>query len=239
MKKKIMAILMAISAFAVAEDNRAGLGVFYKTSKYEGGEGKTYPFFNLKYENAYLQGSEIGYNIEKDNYTINPFLKKETTEGFEKGELDGINSLLEERKNPLLAGLRVKKDCNNLDLELSAYRDFTSDGNNAELKASYTLEIFRFLYFLPSASLVYSDKNYTKYFYGITEEEAMLTGNAYKELNASFRTQLEMGLALFFSEKAGIYFSYNMEILDKDNYNGSLIKDSVNESYTLMGMYRF
>ena len=54
-------MLFVIIALGVrAEDNKLGLGSYYKLSKYIGGDDKLYPFLNVTYNNAYLQGSEIG-----------------------------------------------------------------------------------------------------------------------------------------------------------------------------------
>jgi hypothetical protein len=66
-----------------------------------------------------------------------------------------------------------------------------------------------------------------------------LTGGEYKDLNGSIRGEFELGAAMFFSQKAGVYFSYNVEALNGHNYNHSLIKHMANKSFTLMGMYRF
>lgn len=239
MKKTVLMLFVLVSFVIRPEDNRLGLGGYYKLSKYIGGDDKLYPFVNVTYNNAYLQGSEIGYNFDLGNMEFTPFLKKDTTEGFEKGELTGSNALLETRENPMIVGAKISKKIDNLNLSLSGYRDFTSDGNNLKLKASYTLKIFEFLYFLPSASAIYSDKNYVNYYYGMTAEESALTEGEYKDLNGSIRGEFELGAAMFFSQKAGIYFSYNVEALNGHNYNHSLIKHMTNKSFTLMGMYRF
>lgn len=239
MKKIVMMLFVIMALGARAEDNRLGLGGYYKLSKYIGGENKLYPFVNVSYDKFYLQGSEIGYSFDLNEVEVTPFVKKDSTEGFEKGELTGSNALLETRENPMLAGVKVSKKIDNLDLSLSGYRDFSSEGNNIKLKAAYTLKIFEFLYFLPSASAVYSDKNYVNYYYGMTAEESALTGGEYKNLNGSIRGEFELGAAMFFSQKAGVYFSYNVEALNGHNYNHSLIKHMANKSFTLMGMYRF
>ena len=146
---------------------------------------------------------------------------------------------METRESPKIAGIKISKKIDNLNLSLSGYREFNSDSNNLKLKAAYTLKIFEFLYFLPSASAVYSDKNYVNYYYGMTAEESALTGGEYKDLKGSGRGEVELGAAMFFAQKAGGYFSYNVEALNGDNYNHSLIKHMAKKSFTLMGMYRF
>ena len=60
MKKIIMMLFVIIALGVRAEDNKLGLGSYYKLSKYIGGDDKLYPFLNVTYNNAYLQGSEIG-----------------------------------------------------------------------------------------------------------------------------------------------------------------------------------
>lgn len=237
MKKIIIGIFICCNLFAL--DNKFGLGVFNKNSKYIGGKDKIYPFFNIDYKNIYVQGGEIGYSFEYKKGKLKPFIKKDSTEGFEQGELNGENATLHERKSPVLLGLKYDKDFGKANLECSIYRDFSSEGNSARVDFSYTKELLMFLYFLPKISIVYSDENYTDYFYGISNEESAFIGHKYKDLNDSIRGEMQLGMAMFFSKQLGLYFSYNLEHLDKNSYNESLIKKSNNESFTLMSFYRF
>ena len=237
MRKILIGVLICCNLFAL--DNKFGIGGFKKNSKYIGGKDKIYPFFDLEYKNLYIQGGELGYKVPLKQGNLTPFIKKDVTEGFEALELDGINSLLNERKNPLLLGFKYDKDFGKTNLELSLYRDLSSQGNNVRLGISYTKELLIFLYFLPKVSLVYSDEKYNDYFYGINREEASLLGEYYKDLSGSLRGEIQLGMVMFFSQQLGLYFSYNSEYLDKTSYNENLMKKSNNESFILMSFYRF
>lgn len=242
--KKIIAIftsLILMSNFTYSDelDNKVGLGLYRMESRYVGGDYKNFPLININYENFYMQGLEFGYEFKVSNFTLTPFIKKDSTEGFEKGDLEGFNSNLNDRNNPKIVGGKVGVDIDNLNLELSAFRDFTSDGNNVSAKVSYTKEIFRFLYFLPSFTTTYRDKNYTNYYFNYTETEAANLGFEYYKLDSSLKHELSLGFAMFFSEQVAIYSSYNLELCRSDSYNEHLVEDGVNESLVLMGLYRF
>lgn len=240
MKKFIIFLLVLVPIFSESSSNKFGGGLYYKLSKYNGGENKLVPIFNLQYYNLTIVGTELIYNISNStNYTISPFLKFDYTEGFKSGELSGANALLNERKNPLLIGLKTSKNLNNLNLELSYFRDLTSDSNNLRIKGTYTLKLLDYLYFIPSISGIYSDSNYINYYYGISRDEAILTNSEYKELNSSIRGELELGGVLFFSPTVGSYFAYNVEILNGNNFNDALISHLANKSFILNIFYKF
>lgn len=238
MKKIILFLLLISSAYAT--DNQVGLGLFNKESRYIGGEEKLYPFFKVDYKNFYIKGSEFGIAIPIEKALVTPFIKKDTTEGFKKGELSGENSNLDERKQPLLIGIKYGDSLKKMSYEFGINHDFTSEGNSIFLNLGYQQELFKFLYFLPNISFIYSDENYTDYYFGLSKEECSnILGNPYKDLKSSFRGSVQLGLAMFFSYKYGMYLSYNNEFMDKTQYNEKLIKSENNKSLTLMGFYRF
>lgn len=249
MKKFIVFLSLILSVFAEdSKDNNKnkiipqvlGVGTYSQNSRYYGGKDMLSLIGIVQYENLYLQGSELGYKIHTNkDIVFVPYIKYDLTEGFEKGEITGVNELVDETGYPLDLGVKVTDKIKNLTLEFNYFRDFTSEANNVKLKLAYTLKIFEFLYFLPSISGIYNDKNYVNHYYGISEKNSDELNYDYKKLNGAFRGELELGGMMFFSPNIGTYIIYNLEVLDKKNVNDLLVKNTVNNRFIFTVLYRF
>lgn len=249
MKKIIMFLIFAAGIFAEDLEKTAknsfipevlGGGTFSQPSKYKGGDSMLSVIGIVQYKHLYLQGSELGYKIDKnENYALVPYIKYDVTEGFNKGDLEGSTSVVDETKHPVDLGLKFTNKIKNLTLELNYFRDFTSSANNIKLKASYVMKIYEFLYFLPSISGIYNDEKYTNHYYGLSESNSSALGSQYKKLESSVKGEIELGGMMFFSSNIGTYVIYNVEILDKNNVNNLLIKNTVNNRFIFTILYRF
>jgi len=234
----IFLILFNVSLLALPKE-RYGIGVYYKLSKYVGQKDIMTPIINIKYKNIYYAGNEGGVKFElNDSSYLTPYIVYDTTEGFKSEELEGIYKSLNNKNPPFELGLRYEKDYGNLNLSFSGLRDFTSEGNSLSIKSVYALKIFDFLYFVPSVAAVYSDKNFTNYYYSITKEESEKIGIEFREFTSSLRANLELGSVLFFSQNIGVYFSYNVEAINQDNFNNYLMENLANKSFVLNVFYQ-
>ena len=236
--KRIL-IFLAATATLCAQNAKAGIGYFNSSSPYEGGKDITSPVLNFSYGNINIQGSEIYYkSINEESLSVGAYMEYDITKGFEKGDLEGTYSVVEEKKHPFILGLKATKTYYNLDVEAKIYRDFNSSSTNASLGLSYTQKIYEFLYFIPSLRFNFNDENYTNKYFGITELDATNLGINHYDLGNSTNTKLSLGIALFFSENLGSYFDYGIEKLDK-NINTVILKDDTIESFSANIFYIF
>lgn len=236
--KKIL-IFLAAAASLCAQNAKAGIGYFNSSSPYHGGKDITSPVLNFSYENISIQGSEVYYkSINEESMSVGTYLEYDITKGFQKGDLDGTYSIIEEKKHPFIFGLKATKTYYNLDVDARIYRDFNSSSTNASLGFTYTQKIYEFLYFIPSIRLNFNDESYTNKYFGITEVDAMNLGIDHYDLNNSTNTKFSLGMALLFSENLGSYFDYVIEKLDKD-IDSVILKDDTIESFSVNIFYIF
>lgn len=236
--KKIL-IFLAAAASLCAQNAKAGIGYFNSTSPYQGGKDITSPVLNFSYGNINIQGSEVYYkSINEESLSVGTYLEYDISKGFEKGDLEGTYSLVEEKKHPFIFGLKATKTYYNFDIDAKIYRDFNSSSTNASLGLSYTQKIYEFLYFIPSIRFNFNDESYTNKYFGITETDANKLGISHYTLNNSTNTKFSLGMALFFSENFGSYFGYGIEKLDKD-IDSVILKDDSIESFSANIFYIF
>lgn len=234
----IFFLLLSIYVFALPEE-RYGVGVYYKLSKFGGQEDIKTPIINIKYKNIYFAGNEGGVKFKlKDSSFLTPYIVYDTTEGFKSEKLDGIYKNLNDKNAPFEFGLRYEKDYGNLNFSFSGSRDFTSNGDSISFKSTYALKILEFLYFIPSTEAIYSDKKFTNYYYSITKEESEKIGMQFQEFNSSLRGKLELGIALFFSKNIGTYFAYNVEAINDKDFNHDIMPNLANKSFVLNVFYQ-
>lgn len=236
MKKLFLFAIITLNIFAI--ERNFGIGDYIQQGLYKGQKTKNYPFFILNYGPYYINGSETGFNFEKEKYTISPILKYDTVKEVKASELDNIYINIDDRKSPFLVGGKIKRKYKILDVSLGLFRDFTSNSNIIYLEGSKSFRPFKPLFIIPSLELRYYDDKYCDYFYGVSYEESIRTGLTEENIKGGISWQASLKLMMFFSEKAGLYLDGSYEKLDS-SWKSSILEKSYQSKLSLVGIYRF
>jgi outer membrane protein len=179
-----------------------GLGINVNKEIYKGYNTRTMPLplVGYKGENLSVFGPFISYKLKDVNdFQVSAKLSPRF-QGFDESD-STIFTGMQRRKSSLDAGMSVDYQNNDWKIGLTSMFDILNRSNGFEIKSSFG-HIFRYgpVFFEPSISFSYLDKNHVDYYYGVSNNEVNQNRIAYigdsalnKNLGLSIATPILFG----------------------------------------------
>jgi outer membrane protein len=174
---------MPVAAQSTADDGPTwivGLGAVWNPSPYRNYDNKVWPLPTISYEGKsfYVRGFTAGYKIysqEEDEISI---IASPQGNRFVHGDTEDPQlRLLSDRDISGLAGVAWRHRANWGIVQVSAQKEFTDHGGGSVFDVNYSYPIVHGrLRVVPTVGTAYNSGELNTYYYGISTEEASLSG---------------------------------------------------------------
>ena len=231
MKKILLLSLALLSINSVASEVKGSVSTMIsrRDSLYKGREILPLPIWaNLKYENLYLQGSEIGAKfLDKDNFDAFVFAQLQDGHSIKGSRMNPGYSTINRRSFQQSIGLKadIKFKTISKDVTLSPYFSLGKRGAIGGAKLSTFFMPVERLVIVPSVSSnIYSEK-YTDYYFGVDKNE--IGGNITKEYSPKMSYSVSANLyGEFYFTKSLSAFAF----IDVTKYGSEVTKSPIVEN---------
>ncbi len=201
------------------EDGAVGIGVMYETSPYKGADDEVMPVPMVmgEYKNFFIEGTEFGYKIIKnDDWELSAILGPRM-DGYEASDSTDLAGM-KERKNSFDGGAKLEWDAKIFELEVSVLADLANNHQGQEVEFELSKE-FLGGFLTPYVGVTWLSKDLANYYYGVRSSEARSGRPAYTA-DSSFNPAAGVRIVYPINEKWAIFSDFEYEILDSN------IKDS-------------
>lgn len=236
MIKIILFLMLSISIFSI--EKNISIGRYTQEGFYRGQGKQNFNFLVINYGEFYIQGSEIGFGFYNNELKITPFIKYDSITGMEREDLDKELQNLDSRDSPKMLGMKIARTYKNINYEFSFAKDFTSEAYKLTSSIERQFRPLRPIFIIPNIKLSYYTREYGKYFYGISQEEASISNLESFKGKDGFILDLNLAFMMFFSENFGISLRSGYKKIDS-NWKSPIVEstESLNTSFVII--YRF
>jgi len=176
--KKALFIVLLLASRIIAEDLNIGLGPYFQTQPYKGASTLIVPSPVVFYDNGiiYARWTRVGvYFYGKKSEDVSwgfSLTAQPRPNGYKPSNSDALKDL-DEKKTSIEGGLAFTIYGSGKYLEAILVTDMLDRYNSyiAKVETGFKYEIAHFTFY-PSIIFIYESKDFTDYYYGISQKEA-------------------------------------------------------------------
>ncbi|MGL6023635.1 MAG: MipA/OmpV family protein [Fusobacteriaceae bacterium] len=148
-----------------------GIGSSSKLYKQEDANAVPFPLLDIKYDNFYVQGMNIGYQAYRnDLLTMSIFLDPLAGFPIEGEDMKKGYTSIDDRESQAMVGLKADFDFSKIDMRGTALFQAGEHGSKARASLFKVVSIDKFK-IIPSAFVSYFTSDFSDYYFGISEKE--------------------------------------------------------------------
>ncbi|MGL6063477.1 MAG: MipA/OmpV family protein [Fusobacteriaceae bacterium] len=235
MKRKIYLIgaILTVSTVLMAEGNRIGVGagVGYSTKmfKLEESKANALPLLDIEYNDIYIKGLTIGYNLHKnDNFTMSLFLDPMSGYAVKGKKMEAGYDKIEDRDTQAMFGAEVEINTGVRDVRTSISFQGGEEGGSGKWSLYRAFKAEKFV-IVPSVFVSYFTSDYTDYYFGVSSSEALKNKKINKSYDAEAATSVGVALAgeYNFNEKLSLMMFLGVERFSDEIKNSPIVENDV------------
>ena len=210
-------------------------------------EIKTDRFYVAPNKVETISGYELGYNVYQNNTTIMSVFSEYHMNGYDSSDFKGSKSEfsnLSDKKEEFFLGAKaeyVPEASPETKVTFDIARSIgDSEGTRFRLYGQRYIQYTPDLFIVPGASYVFYDRNYVRYYYGITDAEAEeITGiSSYSPVNGH-KFGVNLDIVYQISPNVSFRSINSMEFLSNDIVSSPLVTDTIIISIGVGMMFTF
>ncbi|WP_227431195.1 MipA/OmpV family protein [Psychrobacter sp. I-STPA6b] len=219
-----------------------GINAVMTRSVYDTKDTQVHILPSLFYDNnrVYARGNQIGAYLTKDNNKrISAYAQLNGTP-FNPDDAKGNLAQLDERKRSIVVGAEYLHTTPIGGFRIQAAHDVSgnSDGNMGRINyvAKYSRDNFTAY---PSVGFEWYDKNYSNYYYGVSEQEAKRSGVDAYQAKQSFRPYVNLSARYEINEHFAGFANQSFTYLPDAQYDSPMVKNRTEAKTTIGLLYNF
>ncbi len=227
MKQFFLFLLMTL--FAIAEDLSIGAGAYFQTQPYKGVSTILVPSPVIFYDNGiiYARWTRVGvyfYGKKSDDLSWGFSLTAQPRpNGYKPSDSEALVGL-DEKKSTLEGGLAFTMYGGGKYFEAMVVHDLLGYNKSwltkAEAGFKYKLQK---LSLYPSVVVAYESQKFTRYYYGISSNEAARTSYPIYQPSGGVRFALQSYASYPLTKKLSAFFNLRADYLSKEAYNSPIV----------------
>ncbi|MGL4403038.1 MAG: MipA/OmpV family protein [Fusobacteriaceae bacterium] len=173
----LLAVTTTLYANANQNQNKLGIGLGIgsnsKLYKQEDNNAVPFPLLDIKYDNFYVQGMNIGYQAYRnDLLTMSIFLDPLAGFPVEGEDMKKGYKFIDDRETQAMLGVKADFDLSNIDMRGTALFQAGEHGSKARATLFKVISMDKFK-IIPSAFVSYFTADFSDYYFGISEKEVL------------------------------------------------------------------
>lgn len=228
-RKYILAMFGLLASSAFATNVSAGLSFSRQDGLYKGREdGYILPYFDIKYNNFFARGYELGYKFYNEDY-LSLAVYADLQDGYSiKGSnMDYGYRTIKKREKQLAGGLRLDAplDIFGNKINFTTALEVGKRGEHGEVKFSKLFQVTDNFIIVPNINSKYFSKKYSRYYFGVERDE--LGGAIQKEYRPDNSYSVGLGIyAEYYFNRAFSVFGYaNLDKYSKEVTDSPIIRN--------------
>ncbi|MGL5122674.1 MAG: MipA/OmpV family protein [Fusobacteriaceae bacterium] len=235
MKRKILLVgaILAASTALMAEGNKfgvgTGIGYSTKIQKIDDSKAFALPLFDIEYNDFYIKGLSVGYNLYKnDDFTMSLFFDPLTGYAVKSKDMKEGYNKIEDRDAQAMFGAAAEINTGINEIRTAVSFQAGKDGGNGKWSIYRAFKADKFV-IIPSIYTSYFTSDYTDYYFGVSSSEASKNKYINKSYNAGGAMSIGMALAgeYSFSEKLSIMMFLGVERFSDEIKNSPIVENDV------------
>jgi len=230
--KKIYLFVSLVFSSLFAQDLSLGIGPYFQTQPYKDAKAIVIPSPVVFYDNGivYARWSRFGVYFygekSKDLSWGFSLTAQPRPNGYSPDDSDTLKGL-EEKKSSIEGGVAFTIYGNKKYLEAMLVTDLLDryDSYIAKIEAGFEKKLGDFT-FIPSIVGVYESSKFTKYYYGITKEEASRTSYTAYQPSGGLRVAAQTYISYPVYKNWSLFFNLRIDRLTNNAKNSPIVEDS-------------
>lgn len=210
-------------------------------AKYEP-ETKIVPTVFYESQRMYVRGNQLGVNLIKSQDKELSAYVQTAGDPYNPKNAESDHQKLKKNNGSIMAGgsyLYVTR-FGGLHAQMATEVAGNSGGGGSLAKLSYLAKFKQGgLTVVPSAGVTWYDKNYNKYYYGISQAESDATGLNVYQPNADFSPFISVMATYDMDDSLSLFFNQNTSLHGNEQLNSPKVKDRTINATTVGLLYTF
>lgn len=230
-KRHILTAIFLISNLAFSNSISVGGVVGKRSGLYRGSEDTLIlPYIRANYNNLYIDGTQVGYKfLNTDVLGLTAYSNLYDGHSIKSSNMDYGYKSIEERKKQITGGLRLEAPLNIVGekINLKTSVEAGKRGAHGKLELSKIIKFADNFVIIPNFNSRYFDKDYTRYYFGISESEL---GGAIKEKyrpNNSYTLGAGIYAEYFFNRAFSTFAYASLDKYSKQVRRSPIIKNDI------------
>lgn len=234
----LTALILVYASLFCEEKVTIGVGPYIQSQPYNDTSDIVLPSPVIFYDNSifYIRWTSFGvYFLGNKSDELSwgfSLTAQPRTNGYDPDDSQHLNGM-DEKKNSWDGGVAFSASFKNSYIEINYLKDMLNRHNSytAKVELGYSLE-FDNISFYPSVLVVYQNKDFLNYYYGVTQKESQNSMHNFYNPNSDLKYAVQTYINYPINKKLSAFFNARIDLLSSQARNSPL----TNQNYYYSGI---
>lgn len=212
--------------------NRMGIGLGTVGSKklfrQEDDNFSLFPSFDIRYNDFYVQGLNIGYNAyQNDLLAVSLFLDPVAGYPIKGKDMQSGYKNIDDRDTQAMLGLKADFNVDEWGGKGSLSAQFGEHGSQSQLSLFRVFNVDNKFSVIPTAYIKYLSSDFSDYYFSVSETEASKTIAKPYKANGAFSAGINLMGNYSFNEKVSLFLFLGLEKFSDDVKDSPIVENSL------------